>query len=205
MFLYGDKKIREILIKHINIEEELVHLLCNREIKIEDILEKISNMNKLREETINNFIRGKNLQINLDDGQIWKNLDILKNLQNQDINPILDDLEKEINKLSENTIVTFNFSHIINLMEKMGRKINLDGYKGKLVILNDKTENIPLILQNGKKILLTMEYFDLSPFTVEELLEILRFLDVNIDDNRYDLLKNEIIKYLSHISKISIL
>ena len=62
------------------------------------------------------------------------------------------------------------------------KKINIkdiENIEGKVVLIN-KTETIPLYLKNGRKIVLTNSNFDFSNFTYDELIEILRVLDVMI-------------------------
>jgi len=139
-------------------------------------------------------------------------------------------LQKEIANVDQNIkdgkIPTFNFYLLKRVLTKIslsskttikntvdtlktGEVLNEEtNYFGKIIILkhdNDREENIPIVLENGKKIILTPEVFDLSLFTSDELLEILRFLDVCINNNNYDLLKAEITKYLSHNAEVSII
>jgi len=73
----------------------------------------------------------------------------------------------------------------------------------KIIVLSNNDEKIPLRFKNGKKIILTKKLFDLSVFTHDELVEILRFLDLIIVDNSYDYLRSEIVKEISSISSIS--
>ena len=49
------------------------------------------------------------------------------------------------------------------------KDVNIDGI---IVVLSDKEEKIPLVLKNGKKIILTSRNYDFTEFTYEELLEI---------------------------------
>ncbi len=52
---------------------------------------------------------------------------------------------------------------------------------------------------------MTKTNFDISIFTRDELIEILRFLDITVTDNSYDYLRSEISKQIESISNISIL
>ena len=73
----------------------------------------------------------------------------------------------------------------------------------KILVLTDKEDTEKICFQSGKKIILTKTNFDLINFNHNELVEILRFLDITITDNSYDYLRAEIVKQIHSVSNIS--
>ena len=139
----------------------------------------------------------------------------------------------EINNVSEELLNSYNecknelFTVYSFLEEKKTPILNLDKIKDfllqfsklvneeitfqnvdindEILVLSNKEEKIPLCFKNGKKIVMTKKNFDISLFTYDELLEILRFLDIIVTDNSYDYLRSEITKQIEYISNISII
>ena len=74
-----------------------------------------------------------------------------------------------------------------------------------LILIERNRKGLPLSLESGKKVVLTVRNFDLSIFSNVELKEILRVLDILVSDEKYDLLRTEITKRLSDQSNISII
>ena len=70
------------------------------------------------------------------------------------------------------------------------------------IIIEKEKNNIPIKL-GRKKILLTPRNFDLSQLSQDELIEILRILDVMIKDDSYDYLRTKIVEQIINVTSIS--
>ena len=202
MFLTSNKdsKDRKILEKHVAAEKKLLDLFYKETLDIDEIVLSIESIRKLNQiDDLKIFIPNHNL-----------NSELLNSFE---------ECKKEISLilkiLNENEVPTLNIKYLIKFLnifeEKMlknveeEKKINIkdiENIEGKVVLIN-KTETIPLYLKNGRKIVLTNINFDFSNFTYDELIEILRVLDVMILDNRYDILRSELAKQISSIESIS--
>ena len=64
-------------------------------------------------------------------------------------------------------------------------------------------ERIPLHLKSGNKIVLSTRNANLSSFSLDELKEILRVIDVLAYDSRFDYLRTNITEQIAVISTIS--
>lgn len=111
-------------------------------------------------------------------------------LQRQEISPL-------------NLVKMFDFFNLFGKVFLKEEEIKYASVSG-LVTINTEDEKIPLMFKNKKKVILSKTNFDLSHFTSNELIEILRLLDVLICDNSYDHLRTEISKHLANISQVSI-
>jgi hypothetical protein len=207
---------KKMLEKHLEVEDKLLSLFTQDKIDEKLLYNILEEMNKFRK---------KKLEINK---EVLKQKDVL----NPEILQAYSVCLKEINTISEkltiNEIPTFNIANVTNFLNIFSdtylthESQNLrkhteeneikDGYEkkkeadnnGKIIVLaND--ESVPLKFKNGRKILLTVNNFDLSIFTSDELIELLRLLDIIVSDNKYDVLRSEITKQIAIISTISLL
>ena len=200
---------KKILEKHVELEEKLLYLFTQDKIDDKELYNILDEMNKLRK----------------------KRIDIHKDLLDQpkDLDPqVLHAYSlclKEINniqeKLIKNDIPTINLNTVMNFLDifsntylekkeitqneiKEDEELNLYPQNNGKIIVVSGDETFPLKFKNGRKILLTTNNFDLSLFTHDELIELLRLLDVIVSDNRYDFLRSEIAKQISIISSVSL-
>lgn len=190
---------RKILEKHIEIEDKLLHLFTENDMDEKKLYEVLDEMNKLRKK------------------KVVINKDILSRREVLDVHVLnmYETCSQEIKniqeKLNKNEVPTININKIIdflkifsNIYVKKELEISNDTENSGKIIVLINNESFPLKFKNGKKILLTSNNFDLSVFTHDELIELLRLLDVIISDNRYDFLRSEIAQQISIISSISL-
>lgn len=218
MFLSNKKEI-ESLKKHLDIEKKLLQLFeenkdeenkdKNDEIDLDEIVNILNSMKKLRKETVNKFqlSKEKNIEIN-DKINLVKDKSLDSNLL-ESYEKVRNELSSICDLLEKDSIPTFNlniFINFINLFSKMiNKEINIEKIEisNQLLFLSEDEKKHNLSLKNGKKIVLSKRNFDLSSFTYDELVEILRFLDLVISDNSYDYLRKEIVLQINSISNVS--
>ncbi len=179
--------------------------MFEKEIKIEDLKSTLVEISKLREETISKLklsLPSINHEIKIISDHIPIELINSYSEMKKEIENIRTCLEKE-------TVPTLNLNLITDFLEKFSSLIDekivfehipLDN---KVLILSDDDTKSHLCLEQGKKIILTKRNFDLSRFTHEELVEILKYLDLIVKDNSYDYLRNEIVQQINSISNIT--
>jgi hypothetical protein len=207
--ILSNKREIEIIKKHLDLEKKLLDIFNNSEVNLEDIKIILESFQKLRHETIDKLKLKKEKDISLDfnanfvkdrdfDTELLKSHDNAKNELNSIYNSLKEDLIPTCNL---NIFIDFinNFSETIKNKEKID-KIDLDN---QILILNEDKEKHNLCLKKGKRIILTKRNFDLSPFNRDELMEILRFLDLIIKDKSYDYLRKEIVSQINSISNVS--
>ena len=210
-----DNDNKKLLQKHLYVENELLELFTHDEIdndKLYEIIEEMNNLrsyqtNKTKFKINNDFVSQKK---NILDS---KNLSLLNNLYNETL-AIKNSLDKtEIATFDVTILINFlnNILFLLNetkdeIRELTLQKLILQDINGKILVLSDeeKSNKIPLIFKNGKKIILTNSNFDFSLFNYDELIEILRVLDIIITDNKYDVLRTEISKHIASISNFSL-
>lgn len=209
MFLpYKNVKKDNLLEKHLALEEKLLDLFKNQEVDIDQLLNIVQEFKKLRnfkesesgdEENLKNskekifLVQDRELE-----SEMLKCYSVVK-----------DEIVSVYKYLSEDKTPILNLDKIKNFLTEFSKLTKEEiifeevDINDKILILSDKEENIPLRFKNGKKIILTQKNFDLSLFTHDELLEILRFLDLIIRDESYDYLRSEITKQIASISSFS--
>ena len=202
------QKYKEQLQNHIQLEEELLELFQNEVIEIEKLskvlLKILSKIETTETETKTTETKETTESIkNMENRQFVKE----KVLDEQLLiayNKLSNHLENIADKQHFNI---FKLSGFLNLFEKHLLKTEEKNYNienGKIVVLTKEEEILPIIFKNGKKTLLSVTDFNLSEFKHDELVEILRLLDVTIYDNRYDLLRKQIVDKITSISSISL-
>ena len=204
---YGRKdKLNKIVINHLKAEEKLLDLLYSEDVDYDIFLKDVKNLLDVRRDS------HKKLGFNPDTySEIKMNLVKEKEIPSDIVdsfNEMKSHLSHIIHRLNQNEIPVLNINIItnfINLFNKYGDsntenlKINT---KINTVLIDTKSHNIRL--NTGKnKILLTPRNTDLTDFSQDELVEILRVLDVISKDDTYDYLKAEIVDQISNISSIS--
>jgi hypothetical protein len=212
MLLSNHKKDKtlETLKKHLDLEKQLLELFeTEEETEIEEFLDIIKSLKKLRSETIKKFQLKKEIEKEIEDN--------IKLVREKPLDPELvksyEETKNEIGSiytsLEKDSIPTFNLNIVTNFIELFS-KFMKDDYeekkielKGQILILSENDEKHNLQLNKNKKVILTKRNFDLSSFTHDELVEILRFLDLIIIDISYDYLRAEIVSQISSISNIS--
>jgi len=197
MLLPNRKKKDDEIRKHLEIEDKLLSLFENEKIDIEELMNVVKSFQKLRNDTREILTPILSEEKKLEE-------DLLKSYE--DVKSEIISVYKYLDMDSEKT-ATLNL-HIVRDFLIEFSKLAKDDLKFPKVdinhiVLTSKEETIPLRFKNGKKIILTNRNFDLSEFNHEELLEILRFLDIVITDDRYDYLRSEISKEIATISSFS--
>lgn len=200
---------KKLLTKHIKTEEKLLTIFEKEEIDISnliDIVKEIQNVKEISKKILNmpekkfnektdiTLIKERDLDINFLNSykEVSDEISLIEKVLKKDEIPTLNisKISYFLNNFEENLLNIFNEKKEYN-------------FEGKIVILTSKNDSLPLILKNGKKILLSPSNFDLSLFTYDELIEILRILDIVISDNKYDFLRSQIAKHIVSISSIS--
>ena len=209
---------RKILEKHVELEDKLLHLFTQDEIDDKKLYNILDEMNKLRKKKV----------------EIKRDLLNRRETLDPQVSHAYSICFKEIHdiqdKLIKNEIPTININNVISFLKVFAnfylekkeitqdetnetnetnedKELNLqtqDTFNNGKIIVVSEDETFPLKFRNGRKILLTTNNFDLSLFTHDELIELLRLLDVIVSDNRYDFLRSEIAKQISIISSISL-
>lgn len=200
MFL-SDYQSKKLLLKHINLEEDLLYLFTQEEIDKDELHETLKDINALNKDKY---------ELNLESVTTEKYIPD-KTLVKSYFN-CLDEIKSVCNTLNKKEIPTLNLNKVICFLELFSKNIldtqieinNLVKQEGNIIILSEKEESFPLLLKNGKKIILTNSNFDFSSFCYDELIELLRLLDIVISDNKYDNLRCEITKHISSISSVSL-
>lgn len=203
---------RKILEKHVELEDKLLHLFTQDEIDDKKLYNILDEMNKLRKKKV----------------EIKRDLLNRRETLDPQVSHAYSICSKEIHdiqdRLIKNEIPTININNIISFLKVFAnfylekKEITQDETNedkeldlqtqdtlnnGKIIVVSEE-KTFPLKFRNGRKILLTTNNFDLSLFTHDELIELLRLLDVIISDNRYDFLRSEIAKQISIISSVSL-
>ena len=194
--------------KHLEIEDKFLSLFETNEINIEDLLEVANDFSMLRNQ---NFLRN---EITINEIPIENTIIVKDKEFDSELLKNYEDCKKELisvySFLEKDKTTTLNLDKIKDFLisfSKLVDEIYIEeiDINDKILVLTNKDEKKPLCFQNGKKIVMTKTNFDISNFTYDELIEILRFLDITITDNSYDYLRTEITKQIESISNISIL
>ena len=111
--------------------------------------------------------------------------------------------------LRQNNIPNIDLSKIITFINDFSKYILISDeliineiYTQNLCILN-KQNTMNLSLKSGRKIILKNRNFDLEDFTYDELIEILRVLDILIKSDEFNYLRTKLTEQLANISSIS--
>ena len=172
--------------KHTQIIEKLTNLFDQEEIHLDEVTKTIQDITQKPISSNLSFIKEREL-----DNQLLETFS---------------QFSEEISSLSEQN--TLDLSLVISFLNLFEEKLLQSDKRYSIPetdpIIITQREKTPLILKNNRKIILTDSNFDLSNFTCDELIEILRVLDVVVIDNRYDILRSEIAKQIESISSVSI-
>ncbi len=202
-------RLEEIIYNHLKIETKLLDLLHSEETNYDNLKNIIYDLLSIRNTThkilrvdIDNYTE-LNLNIVKEKEMKIEIIDDFNNLESE-ISSVIDSLNKqELPSIDLNIIVSFlnNFNQYVLENKQKHNEINTSI---DTILLESNRINIPLILKK-KKIILTSRNFDLSQLSQDELIEILRILDVVIKDDTYDYLRTKIVEYIINISSISII
>ena len=182
--LLSFKEKNKVLEKYIENEKRLGEIFEKEEVNLEELLELVKDITKKPISNIS-FVKEKELNPKL--------LEAYSKFSQE-----ISSLEKQ-DTLDLSLIISF-----LNLFEELIKSEKRFEVPETNPIILTRRESYPLILKNNRKIILTDSSFNLSDFTCDELIEILRVLDVVIIDNRYDNLRTEIAKQIESISSVSI-
>lgn len=209
-FKSNKKMYKELLLRHMKLEKQLLNLLYNDNIELTEFKNTLNDIVFLQKET-SNILNIKYDNINHELGNLItiKEKDIDDNLLTSYF-----DLKKEIitfqNILEQNNIPNLELSKIIDFLNKFSKYLLKDENfietktcLQTLCLMQDDNNNLPLSLKSGRKIILKNRNFDLTSFTYDELLEILRVLDIIIKDDQFEYLRVKITEQLANISSIS--
>lgn len=201
---------KKMLEKHINLEEEILFAIANKDFEKTTVL--IEQLKSLRAANIKQLkLKEKVIpDITIDNFYQFPNSSLYSNLI-KEYQDFYKEIEGLINLIKKDKVPNLDLLQIIKFINtfepflKSDKQIELDNEQliGKSVILCSESEKMQLVLKNGDKIILSLNNYDLSSFTYDQLIEILRVLDVMVSDDRYDLLRTEISKEIASISSIS--
>ena len=178
---------------HYDLERELLELFVNKtEIDLgafTKTLEKLQNLHK---------IPGK--------------IDLSKLHPEEELLAVLKNFQRLLTDICNQKIPIINIKSLSetcnNLAQHLSQDVQdypLDHLEDGVAIISSKDEEIPITFSNGKQTVITSNNFNLSQFTREELIELLRLLDVIITDSKYDYLRTEIVDQLNSISNVTVI
>ena len=213
MFLPSRKKKDENLEKHLELEDNLLSLFENEELDVEELMNNIKEFQILRKDK-----RELKFPVLLKEKKLEE--DLVKKYEElkKEIISVYNFLDTSSNSStassSNSSIASSNSStaslnlhkvkdFLIEFSKLIKDEIQFPDVDINGIVLTDNEEKIPLLFKDGKKTILTNRNFDLSQFTYEELVEILRFLDIIIKDDSYDYLRSEISKEIASISSFT--
>ena len=189
---FSEKKFQN----HYRLEKKLLELFSDPTVDfikdLSDILEQLQELHKSSEKIDLKFLEHKPDSVLLESFILLEKQ--MKDIAESKSVPIID-----LN-LWTDFIKTFNTHYSRENVEH-----SLDHLKNQIAILSPESDDLPISLSSGKKTVITSHNFNLTNFTREELIEILRFLDVIVKDNKYDYLRTEIIDCLNSISEITVM
>lgn len=214
-----DKKLLNLLKRHCDTEEELLSLFGKENIEIEELKDKISLLQSVREETLCLFSQkeakeedkdNERKQLNIS-GSIVKE----KEFDSETIetyNAAKEELANVYKSISDNKTPVLNLNLLKIFLQNISpyfsslpifeQNSKIDGI---VVILSENDESSQLILKNGRKVIITSRNADFTDFNYNELIEILRFFDTIVSDNSLDYLRTEITKQINAISNVSLI
>lgn len=200
------EKLESLLDSHLKIEKDLLDLIYSDSIDYNILKEKVQDLLDVRNNThliLNyEFDKYKELKLN-----------VLKEKElSPSVSQAFDDLNSEIssivNILNKDERPFINLKHILTFINNFNKHImknnteiilntNIDS-----LLISNNNHNIPIKL-NDKNILLTPRNFDLSQLSQDQLIEILRVLDVISKDDTYDYLRTKIVEQISNLTSIT--
>jgi len=190
----------DLLKKHCEYEENLFNLFGEKEIDIEELIKRVNNLKKIRDESLKHF----NIEINEN-----KIPDKIILVQDRDLPVSLVEsynLAKDeiISVYNEKNVPVLNLNRIKNFILEFSKLVKdnilfTDKNIDSTIVISSKDEKIKTVLQNGKRIIITDKNCNFENYTYEELLEILRFFDICVSDSSYDHVRTEIVKQINLI------
>ena len=174
--------------KHYDLERQLLEIFIHKydNDKLEEVLKNLQNLHK---------IPGK-IKIN----------------KKEDLFYLSNRLQKFIGDIVQQKVPVIDLKKLIDICNELSdylsqdkQEYSIDHLEEQIAIISFKDEEIPISFSNGKKTVITSNNFDLSQFSREELIELLRLLDVIVKDNKYDYLRTEIMEQLNSISNVTFL
>lgn len=200
------EKLESLLDSHLKIEKDLLDLIYSDSIDYNILKEKVQDLLDVRNNThfiLNyEFDKYKELKLNV--------------LKEKELSPFVsqafNDLNSEISRivtiLNKDERPFINLKHILTFINNFNKYIlknnteiilntNIDS-----LLISNNNHNIPIKL-NDKNILLTPRNFDLSQLSQDQLIEILRVLDVISKDDTYDYLRTKIVEQISNLTSIT--
>ena len=190
--------------KHLEIEDQLFSLFNLEEIDIHKLTNIVNEFKKIRNMKM---VEGKIL---VQEKKLDTELVTAYNQAQKEISSVYTVMTKgEIPTLNLDIIQNFIFEFSkIDAVEQNEEnedyeqnKTGKGEYYEQLAILTNQEKGFPLVFKNGEKTILSRRDFNLSEFKCDELVEILKFLDIMISDESYDYLRTEIAKRIASISK----
>ena len=188
--------------KHLEIEDQLFSLFNLEEIDVHKLIDVVNEFKKVRNMKM---VEGKFL---VQEKKLDPELVTAYNKAQKEISSVYTVMTKgEIPTLNldiiQNFIFEFSKIDAVEQKEEKGQneeKMKIGDYE-QLAILTNREKGFPLVFKNGEKTILSRRDFNLSEFKCDELVEILKFLDIMISDESYDYLRTEIAKRIASISK----
>jgi len=209
--LYDDKKQKDklhFLENRLNKSTNLLNSYLNLCDTLKNVNEKnykeiVEKFNEMKNETC--IFLNKENDNSLVELPVIKIVDIDKNIIGE-FQKFKEGMKKMMKTYNKNEIPNINISLIIDFINKFSKFLQFDDfieeYNNKGSVLISENHEIPLKFESGDKIILTTKNFDLSYFTVDQLKEILRVIDILAKDERFDHLRKEITKQIIAISSI---
>ena len=181
---------------HYDLEREILELFVNKtDIDLSSLkktLEKLQGLHK---------ISGK--------------IDLSKLHPEQELLTVLNNFQKLITDISSQKIPIIDIKQMAEICNDLAQHLSQDVQKyttehleDQIAVISSKCsekQEIPISFSNGKQTIITNRNFNLSQFTRDELLELLRLLDVIVVDSKYDHLRTEIVDQLNSISNVTLI
>lgn len=200
------ERLESLLDSHLKIEKDLLELIYSDSIDYNILKEKVQDLLDVRNNThfILNYESDKYPELKLN---IVKEKEL-----SPSVSQAFDDLNSEISRivtiLNKDERPFINLKHILTFINNFNKHImknnteiilntNLDS-----LLISHNNHNIPIKLKD-KNILLTPRNFDLSQLSQDQLIEILRVLDVISRDDTYDYLRTKIVEHISNLTSIT--
>lgn len=202
----NQNKIYNLLLSHLEHEKMLLDVINSVDLD-ENIVNVLNNILILRHKTYN--------RLELDNTDDYK-FEIKSDEIDKELLTYFNNLETEIQNickdLNQNNIPSIDLKLImkfINIFKSSYLKeeikdINYNDYSNNIIFLDKDRKYLPLSI-NKKKVLLTSRNFDLTIFSQDELIEILRVLDILTKDDEFDYLRTKIVEQITNNSSISFL
>lgn len=186
------EKYNILLSKHIDLEDKII-----KKLGMNSNVRELIELRKCIFSLLNNYIKD---EIEYKPSHTEE---VFTNLKNEIKNIILS-INKDKPSVIDLPFIVKSINELSNILTNNQEQIHMENVENQSVtVLLSPMERIPLHLNSGHKILLSTRNANLSSFSLDELNEILRVIDVLAKDDRFDHLRSNITEQIATISTIS--